>query len=476
MIKASRFITTALLLVSLPAVAQHSSARSGFTFSIPNNPYLSAQQTVQVKKQLSNALRVAQVNQNGNKTAAGNERLNAMAEYNFAGGSGTQFADSFRFVYNNTTRTSVYDFFLLSYDIDNSSDLPVQFSGSSSANYVHYDTAHHYTGGSSTGSLVYATRTYNSAGKVTVADFPENLSRTYYEYDVNGRLVKATMLDGNGGTGMDSSSRDFYVYNSSGFLIKDSSETWDPTTNTWEPNVVSVFTNNAAGYPTRVDVQFSIFGIPMTVFQVNASYNTANLPVSSVFKILSAPFQPLENASRDTFSYSSNNMLVYHNSYEWDTLALNWRVSFEERRHLNSAQLPDSAWQKSYTSGVASDTTIIKLSYNANGNPTRQTTYAGDGTTREFESRYYYASTVGVAGSLVKRDISIYPNPVSSELRVNGLNAGRFSIVNAAGQMMVSGTLSTASCISLQGLANGVYQFVAVDATGGMHAASFVKQ
>jgi YD repeat-containing protein len=473
MIKASRIVTTALLLAALPAAAQHQGIKTKSAVTVPANSLLSAEVTAHLNKQLNAFLSKSQVATTGSKTAAGPERLIAQANYDFTTSTSGLIQDSLKLQYNNSTRTSSYDYFGLYYDMYNESDKPAALSGGTSTGFVHYDTARLAQPGSSTNMVVSGIRTYNVAGKVTIDDHPEDFARTYFQYDANGRLVKTTTLDGSGGTGLDSVQRDFYFYNSSGFLVADSSESWDGSA--WAPSFTALLTNNAAGYPTQVNVRVMALGLPLTFLQVNTTFNSANLPVTSVFKLLGNPFAPLQNMSKDSFAYNGN-MLVFNNSYSWDTLALAWNLSMAERRHLNASSLPDSAWRKYYTNGVATDSAVIKISYNSYGNPTSQRNYMGDGTTKQFESRYYYAATAGLGGSPVKKDISVYPNPVANELRVNGIGNGRFVVINAAGQIIVKGSLSTNTTISVGGVPAGGYKLIADDLSGVRHVATFVKQ
>jgi polyhydroxybutyrate depolymerase len=73
------------------------------------------------------------------------------------------------------------------------------------------------------------------------------------------------------------------------------------------------------------------------------------------------------------------------------------------------------------------------------------------------------------------KSISVYPNPVANELRIENLNSPikNISVFNAEGQLVMEPSTSSRT-IDVSGLSNGVYQ-VMVAAEKGLFSSSFIK-
>src|SRR5699024_4703138 len=106
--------------------------------------------------------------------------------------------------------------------------------------------------------------------------------------------------------------------------------------------------------------------------------------------------------------------------YTWDDTASTWMLSSQERRHINSASLPDSVFTRSINNMGSFDTSYQKLAYNVQNNPIYQRYY--DSTKQlQNEVRYYYAPvSVGVNSVAAASDITAYPNPAANTLYIKG--------------------------------------------------------
>ena len=465
MVRCLTFATALLLFFTLDAAAQ-------WRHTIPAHAIPPGIKSAQVQQKLRQFIHAAYSTRAAQqKTTGAAERLIAASVYDY---SSSTTIDSLRFLYNSSNRGSAFDFdeFLGYGDYENQIDFPNSFGMGAS---VQFDTLQSYS--SATAYDNVGIRTYNAAGKVT-RFLKKGSDITLYSYDAAGRVAKTTVLDYNGATStFDSSYRDFYIYNAGGFLIRDSTETWDDMSATWQPDGVYVFAVNAAGLPTQVSLNYYAGPVPVTYFQVAITYNAANKPIRSIEKVLDfSSGIGLQNYYKDTIGYTGN-MRTFYNTYGWDTAAKAWYLTSEERRHLNASSLPDSVWSRRDSGVVVYDTAILKLTYNTTGNPVRGRHYEGKQTTPFYEDRWYYAAAnVGVTNITILRDITAYPNPATDMLYLKGAADGLYYIHNAAGQLQQSGTLQAASGIPVHMLPPGIYSFSLHDKAGAIHATQFVRQ
>ena len=404
------------------------------------------------------------------KTTAGTERLVGLSDYDLTLAPGSQMEDSMRFVYSGG-RTSAFDFDNLTYDYFNNADFPSPFPTGA---FIDFDTLLTYIPPGFSTSSVFGVRNYNAAGKVTRDENPNVIST--FNYDASNRLVRSSVIEYNALTAnWDSSYRDFYRYDAGGRLVLDSSESWDMATSSYEPSGNLVYTNNAAGYPVRVTIDFVLGPVTVTVIQIDITYGVpANRPSLAILKFFDGI--SLQNAAKDTLGYSGT-MMNYYNGYDWDTTALAWTLVYQERRQLNASSLPDSVWARSYNNNLPVDSARYKLAYNAQNNPTYLRTYVGNNATPDLESRWYYGpiTGVGITPSAAKADLVIYPNPATDKLYLNGVKEGRYAVYNAAGQLAQEGTLQSAG-ISVHALAPGVYSLSLQDKAGVVHTAQFIRK
>ena len=404
------------------------------------------------------------------KVTAGSERLVALADYDLTLPPNTRLQDSLIFSYS-AGRSSSFDFNNLTYDYFNNSDVPSPFPSES---FVHFDTFHLYLPPGPSPS-VFGTRSYGPGGKVSRDENPYIIST--YNYDVANRLIRSSVIEYDPLTASwDSSYRDFYSYDANGHLILDSSESWDSTLAAYIPSGNLIYTNNAAGYPIQVSLDFIVGPGTITAIQIDFTYGVpANKPSRAILKFYDGT--SLQNGFKDTLGYSGG-MMNYYNSYDWDTTTKAWILVYEERRNLNAAFLPDSVWFRSFSASLPIDSARFKLAYNAEDNPVYVRMYNVNNTVPNLESRYYYGpiESVGVAPAAVRKDLSIYPNPAIDKLYLKDVQNGLYAIYNASGQLAQTGTLEPGSVISVHALTPGIYSINLRDKVGAVYTTQFIRQ
>ncbi len=405
----------------------------------------------------------------GLQKGAATAPLLAEADYSYSPATGLQRYDSLRFIYSGG-RGSQFDFDNLIYPYGNNADFPYAYTASG---YVQYDTARSYATPSA--PAVLALRAYNTGGKVLRSITPQEA--TFFTYNAQGRVSKTLTLSFDNTTmSYDTSYRDFYTYNASGALLRDSSEDYDPTSMSWMEGLVTAYTNNASGMPVQVD--YSYFGFPY--YRILVTYNGAGKYTRSISMEFNGTGYTM--AGKDSVGYTGA-MRIFYSSYYYDTSGVQ-HLQILERRRLNAASLPDSVWHAELNSSSGGiDTSIIKLGYNAQDAPVYRRDYAGKNPVVQSEQRWYYTlptggtGGVGVAGTATPaRGITVYPNPAAGTLYLSGIGAGSYCIINGAGQIVQTGTVSAVPAVPLQALPPGQYMLRLQGEDGAVRAASFMKQ
>lgn len=475
MITSLRILTVAALFAVTPAAAQSSNSMATYRpLHLPASTHVSPQVASRISRQIWDMLHQGNRGASQQKAASNPDKLLAIASYDYTLPPNAQSTDSMRFFYNSS-RGSAYDFYSLNYDYNNGADRPNSSFGSASQGYVAFDTAFGYPSSGSINGTIKTIRNYDVSGKINLIEDIANNTETHFIYDGSGKLIKATTLQDNGTGTLDSAYEDIYVYNAAGYVVADSMLSW--TGSSWQTNGASVFTLNAAGYPTQFKFVIGTGPFSFTVFQADVNYNAAALPASLIVRQIGSVPGALVNYERDTFNYSGS-MLVYHNMYQWDTLGNIWTLFSSERRRLNAAGLPDSVFVGTVPgSGATYDSSVVRIAYNTNGNPVYQRTYAMDNTTMLDEQRYYYSFETSVSVPIVHRDLAIFPNPVQNELFFSGIATRNYRIINALGQVLESCSVqSNVNRISVQYLPSGSYLLIMDDVNGVPHAGRFSKQ
>jgi hypothetical protein len=400
------------------------------------------------------------------KSTSVSERLIAQTTFS-SPRPGKPFDDSLLLTYSDT-RSSAFDKNSLTYDFLNANDVPNPFKETS---YVYFDTAYFYF--ASGGLTPAVSRTYGPNGKVLSVVDKNTLSLFYY--DAQDRVRQRTTVARGGGTFVDTLNRNFYIYNAGGQLLMDSVEEWNQALNYWMASYANVYKYDAAGNATQM-LFIGYSGSASTIlYQLDAEYNAANLLLSiTKRRHLNAT---LVNEIKDTIGYTGTTR-VMGREYKWDGPNSKWDLSYEELRHLNSASLPDSIWIRQIVNGGSTFAVdILKLTYDAHGNPTSRRTYNAQNMAVMSEIHWYYEEPVlKVMAAAAKHDLSIYPNPAGDMLFLKGVSEGRYMIRNMAGAVVLSGTLLPSAGISLSVFVAGVYSVSLQDKNGIVHKAQFIRK
>lgn len=74
-------------------------------------------------------------------------------------------------------------------------------------------------------------------------------------------------------------------------------------------------------------------------------------------------------------------------------------------------------------------------------------------------------------------EIKLYPNPTSTELKINSsLQINEYTVVNNIGSVILNGNLSESQSINVASLSNGLYTIKMQDKSGNNYQSKFIKQ
>lgn len=402
------------------------------------------------------------LNLSANKTTA-NQRVLTLTDYEYS--TGRTALDSIRFAYSNG-RGSQFDLFNLGYsNIDQPGPLQIGNTG-----YVQFERAYDML--SAGAEIVH--RKYNANN---LLDSNENqVQITVYKYNSSNQLEQLTAFGFSSSTQTwDSVYREFFRYDANNKLLLDSIELKSSAT-TWQPYVSYVYVNDASGRRISVFAENYSGGTYVRGGEAIFSYSgTSTLPNGYVIRDLDQSTMTLENSSKDTLGYT-NGIPTYGDSYEWDPTTSDWGLVSQERRHLNGSNLPDSVSMIFWNLVTPTDSMYYIISYNSDNNPVSQIYYQYDATTADYSIHYTYepVSNTGITRVNAER-LNFYPNPVSDQLQLEGVSTGNYQICNAAGQLVQTGKIQSASAIPVQNLTPGLYILTVQDGNRKLQA-NFIRQ
>jgi hypothetical protein len=408
--------------------------------------------------------------------------------------------DSSNYHYNNSPyRGSTFDYNLMTYMQTYS---PVQFPTfpapsfvgltSASVPSVLCDTLNEYADNGA--GLELAVRQYNTfVNNTQIADMktynypsgsslPDTGNRFIHSYDGQGRLSNIMELNWSGvNNNWDTIQSRHIYYNSQNLPQTDSIYIYD--SGNWIAAAANAYTYSGSN-TSQIDI-YSYDGSNWArTQQFQATYYSNNQLQTVNFNIdtgLGAPPVPL---FRDTFGYSSTTFCTSWASFINATGA-GLDSFFVQTKHLNSQNLPDSAFFRIAFSGSATSW-IETFTYNSGNNPDVETDYDAVGSPAGYQIKYYYENynDLAVITPAKNNNITIYPNPSSGQLNIqwkeaNGAKAA-ISIVNAAGQLVYSDAFNwkqSTESISIANLQAGIYWVNIADNTGNViYRQSVVKQ
>jgi hypothetical protein len=295
-----------------------------------------------------------------------------------------------------------------------------------------------------------------------------------------------------GGT-IDSAFKQYFTYNSSNLLTKDS--TYELHLGVWRLASKSLYTYDISNNLTQVDCYANLtdtsFLLPLLEqIQYMNTYDGSNrlATVQANYRYGAG----LSAYTRDTFGYTGT--YPFHTSWrqhQYDTINSYWAPMLNMTKILNGTTgRPDTVYIKTFDSLLNTwvPQTMDVMTYNVSLNPTVLKDYEWNWTaypaTPNFTTRYYYETYMNTLGvNEVGSTAKLYPNPATNMITVTGLNTATsaplvISFINAAGQAVSrERTIWQGQAqVSVRHLIPGVYQLVIQDINGDLlHRESIVK-
>lgn len=93
----------------------------------------------------------------------------------------------------------------------------------------------------------------------------------------------------------------------------------------------------------------------------------------------------------------------------------------------------------------------------------------------DWDGEIEYSEVVAITRRKVVDDLSVYPNPASNVLNLEGISQGQYSIVNTLGQVLKEGELQNEQQIDISALKLGRYFLYLIPESGDSQLVEFIK-
>ncbi len=294
----------------------------------------------------------------------------------------------------------------------------------------------------------------------------------------------------------DSAFRQFFAYNTSHLLIKDS--IYEYHGGSWHLLAKTTYTYSGSNDLIQIDnysnTTDTTFTLPLIEqIQYINTYDASHrlLTVASSF-YNGTTFGPYV---RDTFAYSGT--YTWHNSwkeYQYDPINGYWAPMMNMTKTINLSGQPDTVYIQGFDSLLNAWVPQTKevIHYNGNHYPDTLKEYdynfTAYPTNPSYKTIYYYQTYLNsLETNSVPANIdgaSIYPNPVKNQFTIARLNVSNgtgiyVSIINASGQIVTrqAMTWQAQTQISMQDMIPGRYWVIIQDGAGKMlHRQAVVKE
>jgi hypothetical protein len=401
---------------------------------------------------------------------------------------------------------SLYDFNMMiyPYNYPYATSPMFNFLGVFTKPRVLYDTCIHWTVNPFT--LVYGLYegrwgTYNTGKSLTnflhlYVDSVTNRNMVYQNtFNTNKDISTGYWFNENMGIA-DSAFKQFFTYNSSNKLTKDSIYEYRSSTATWKLVSRTFYTYDASNnltvvnhYANDTDTTFAYPAIEQ--LRYNNTYDASN----RLLTVLTSMFNgtSLVPYIKDTFAYTGTS--AFHTSWrqhQFDPIDNSWPPQLNMQKHLNASNLPDTVDIFSFDSlanaWVPSARDVI--TYDADKNPLVKQNYLYNWTafpaTPDFTTTYYYGTyqtSVAIANAAESK-ACIFPNPAGDALMISGLGVAdneaiTISLLNVNGQILVRQNTRwhNNTAVDMKGLAPGIY-FLVVHGAGNtlLHQEQVLKR
>ena len=254
---------------------------------------------------------------------------------------------------------------------------------------------------------------------------------------------------------------------------------WDNTIHEWIQYYKFEKERNAHG---KVILEISYMDVPgFDGWQPGAKNEYTYDEMDNEESISSYYFSDALNGWKGTvrleFQYDDQNRRIKQVHKEWNEEINDWeeRVVFETSWDMNGDISMDAYYSYKYGYGNK-----IENVYNEDGIVTSYNEYTGTPDNWSLYAKGYYYRTPGIASEmqdpLQSDKLSVYPNPVTGKIRIDGLTErSMLYIYDTQGQLVFSLQIENNEEIDLGHLPAGLY-LTRINSPSGTHKGKFVKR
>lgn len=286
-------------------------------------------------------------------------------------------------------------------------------------------------------------------------------------FNISGQIIRNTRLTWQGGTA-DSLFKQFYVYNTSGNILQDS--TYIKHLGTWRIVSKSKYYYDGIQNLIKVDHFANTTDTSYLLPLVHQLQYTNTYDASNRLKTVFTKYYDgaaLNPYVKDTFDYTG--AIPFHTSwkqYQYDPINTVWTPQFYMHKTLNVDGYPQEVYTDTWNLGTGWGSYYKDVyTYNSFFNPTLCQSYIYNftsfPTSPDFTTKYYYetfTNTTGLNNDLSNEtSFTLYPNPASATIQVNGLTLGSSLIINDITGKKVKAITLSSNTIDVSDLTNGVY-------------------
>lgn len=314
----------------------------------------------------------------------------------------------------------------------------------------------------------------NSGKYLNIYDSQNNIKASYW-FSLNG-------------TTWDSTAKRFFEYDVSGHLLADSIFRKD-SSGIWQPAGKNDYAYDLSGNVIETNTYEYLSGGWFNLYGSSYTYNSSNQMLTSITGIFGG------YTIADTFAYISG---ISHPSafIEYNNFTGGAPQHTNHQYHMDASGIVDTCYIKNWDPVLGWASTggqMIILNYDAENQPILAKWYGYAGSSflsiPSISKYYYYESlqSTGVKTIEVQDNFTIYPNPTTNNLFINGKRGVNnntrplvISIISASGRkMMMEGisSFSNTEMLSLSGFTPGTYWLLIQDNNGNMlYRQPIVKQ
>lgn len=321
-----------------------------------------------------------------------------------------------------------------------------------------------------------------------------------YEYDTDGNLISATSYNWSGTSWSISDKREL-TYNSNNKVIEELYQNWNSTTGQYENTDKSIFSYNSNGLVNQYLGQEWVSNQWTNYYRSNVSYDGNN----QVTQIISEEYENGQwiNSERSLYTFSNNKLIeiIYEewDNNQWDT-ENTVRESFTYNGENKIFRYTYDYWdgnswveeeQTEYTFDASGnrisrtdiyngDSTTFNYSYNSSQqmndyfHPFKDKT-GFDYLTEDFpyinkileetastgnRTIYDYDNAITLSNPTyeLENTITIYPNPSSNYIKIDGLSDNEnIKIFNLLGKKVLDKSIQPNEEINIRNLSKGIY-------------------